>query len=358
MKCWLLASVLLSCQINRVGAAVEELHSSPGKYSIVASIPGPDGMWDYAAVDDNGHRMYLAQGQHISILDLNGSAGWTRISVTDAMWHGVLPLATRDLLVGTNGQAHALMVFDAQSRELVAAVTTGGGGKSKLSGSMARFAALADPDALVVDPQSGLVAAINGGSGEVALVDLDKKAVVGRVRVGGKLEFAVADGKGALYVNVQTAHEIAAIDLHALKVIRRIALAGCTEPKGLAYDAATDLLISGCDNGIAQFIIAKTAKVVARLPIGRGADAVIIDSRRRRAFVPSGEDAIVSIFDIEDPNRITLLQTLPTEKGTRLGAVDSQTGRLYLPSAKLGPPIPPRPWPSAVPGSFHVLVVN
>ena len=64
------------------------------------------------------------------------------------------------------------------------------------------------------------------------------------------------------------------------------------------------------------------------------------------------------IFDITDRHHIALLQTLSTEKSTRLGAVDVRTGRLYLPSAKLGPPIPPHPWPSAVPGSFHVLVVS
>jgi hypothetical protein len=98
--------------------------------------------------------------------------------------------------------------------------------------------------------------------------------------------------------------------------------------------------------------------VVASRRIGRGSDAVIIDTRRHRAFVPSGEDAELSIFDIEDARHIALIQTLPTEKGTRLGAVDVRSGLLYLPSATLGPPVPPRPWPSAVPGTFHLLVVS
>jgi hypothetical protein len=135
-------------------------------------------------------------------------------------------------------------------------------------------------------------------------------------------------------------------------------MTGCVEPKGLAYDPRTDLLISGCDNGIVKFIIARTGQLRASLKIGRGADAVMMDSARHRAFIASGDEAVLSIFDSEDPKRITLLQTLPTEIGTRLGAVDSRTGLVYLPSGKMAPPIAPRPWPSVRPGTFHVLVVG
>jgi len=30
---------------------------------------------------------------------------------------------------------------------------------------------------------------------------------------------------------------------------------------------------------------------------------------------------------------------------------------VYLPTAKFGPPVPPSPYPSAVPGTFEILVV-
>ncbi|HLQ14033.1 MAG TPA: hypothetical protein VK130_12430 [Steroidobacteraceae bacterium] len=50
------------------------------------------------------------------------------------------------------------------------------------------------------------------------------------------------------------------------------------------------------------------------------------------------------------------LQTLKTAPSARLGALDAITGRLYLPTAKLGPPKPPQPWPTVVPGTFAFLV--
>jgi hypothetical protein len=360
MKFGWLAGVLLAGQGCAAAAAAADTHAATADYSVVSRIPGPDGMWDYAAIDSDGRRLYLAQGEYISILTIDPQGGdpWVRLSVQGAVWHGVVPLDNRGLLLGTDGHAHALTLFNAQTRELSATVTTSNGPGSALSGKLAKFALLADPDALLIEPRSGLAAAVNGGSGEVAFIDLDRKAVVGRVQVGGKLEFAVADGNGRIFVNVQTAHEIAVIDVPAFTVVKRIPLAGCVEPKGLAYDPGTDLLISGCDNGVAKFVMAHSGRVVASRRIGRGADAVIIDAHRHRAFVPSGEDAVLSIFDIEDARHIALIQTLPTEKGTRLGAVDVRSGLLYLPSATLGPPVPPRPWPSAAPGTFHLLVVG
>lgn len=363
MKCRLpVAAAVLSLSAWVSNAAVSTAATKDvavaNRYAILASLPGPDGMWDYAAVNSADRRLYLAQTENISILDLGGPAAWTEIRVPGATWHGVVPLQSRGLLLATNGHAHAVVMFDARSGETFATVLTDPGHESALTGRMALFAGLADPDALVADAKSGLVAAVNGGSGEVVFLDVDRRAVVGRAHVGGKLEFAVADGKGSLYVNVQTAHEIAVIDTLAFKVTRRIPMPGCVEPKGLAYDPSTDLLISGCDNGIAKFIIAQTGEALASLRIGRGADAVMIDGGRHRAFVAGGDDALLSIFDIEDPKHIALLQTLITEKGTRLGAVDAQTGLLYLPSGKLGPPIAPRPWASVLPGSFHVLVVG
>jgi hypothetical protein len=362
MKCCLSlgAAVLMLSAVSN-DAASGNTAAAGNAYGILATISGPDGMWDYATVSN--HRLYLAQTENISILDLGASTAgapdaWTQIHVPGATWHGAVPSESRGLLLATNGQAHAVMMFDARTRETVATVPTNPGHPSALTGQMALFAGFADPDALVADPSSGLFAAVNGGSGEVVFIDVDRKAIVGRARVGGKLEFAVADGKGNLYVNVQNAHAIAVIDTHTFAVTRRLPMAGCVEPKGLGYDADTDLLISGCDNGIAKFILAQTGQAMASLKIGRGADAVTIDGGRHRAFIASGNDAVLSIFDIADPKHIALLQELSTEKGTRLGAVDAQTGLLYLPSGKLASPIAPRPWPSVLPGSFHLLVVG
>jgi DNA-binding beta-propeller fold protein YncE len=346
-------AVLIQCAAD---AAVTP--AATAAYGITASIPGPDGMWDDAAIDSQARHLFLAQSDKISMLDLTAGGSWTQMGVAGAMWHGVLPIESAGIVLGANGQSHALTVFDSKTGALAKAIPTSTGPRAKLSGKLARYAALADPDALAIDPKSGLIAAVNGGSGEVVLIDLATAKIIATVQVGGKLEFAVADGNGMLYVNVETGHEIAAIDVAQRKVVRRIAMKGCVEPKGLAYDAPSGVLVSACDNGVAKFMQARDGSELASLQVGRGADGVIVDEQRHRAFVPSGDDGTLSIFDLQDPRHITRTQVLPTQKGTRLGALNPRSGQLYLPSAQLGPPIAPFPWPSMVPGTFHVLIVS
>ncbi|MEA3150260.1 MAG: hypothetical protein QOD56_1199, partial [Gammaproteobacteria bacterium] len=97
--------------------------------------------------------------------------------------------------------------------------------------------------------------------------------------------------------------------------------------------------------------------VVASLAVGQGADAVMFDPKRRLAFVASGDNGKLSVVSVRSAKDVALIQTLDIPKGTRLGAVDVDSGRLYLPSAKFGPPKPPIPYPTVLPGSFEFLIV-
>ena len=65
----------------------------------------------------------------------------------------------------------------------------------------------------------------------------------------------------------------------------------------------------------------------------------------------------MSVIAVRSAVDIAVVQTVVTQKGTRLGAVDSASGRVYLPAAKFGPPVPPIPYPSVLPGTFEILVV-
>ena len=346
---YLAALAVLICAATTVVAA---------GYTLTGRINGPDGMWDYAEIDAASHRLYLAQTEQISMLDLTPGGIWSQIGQPGAMWHQVLPLPSRGLMLATNGAEHALAVYELNTHTLLTNIRTGSGASEALKGREAAYAVLSDPDALVLEPQSGLAAVVNGGSGDIVLVDLEHDVVVGTVHVGGKLEFAVVDGRGNLFVNVETTHAIAVIDVARRAVLRRIRLQGCEEPTGLAYDSAADLLVSVCGNGVVKFMSATSGKELASLKVGRGADEVLLDARRRRIFIPSAADARLHIFDIHDPHDVRETQTLMTEPGVRLGALDALSGNLYLPAARLGPPVAPRPWPSAVAGTFHVLVVT
>jgi len=202
--------------------------------------------------------------------------------------------------------------------------------------------------------------AINGESGLLVLIDVHQAKVVGTISIGGHPEFAVADGKGRVYVNVEgkKSSEIVAVDIASRKVVQKIPLKGCEGPTGLAYDQGNDLLISVCgDNGVTKFIHAANGHEAASIEVGKGADAVMFDPQRHVAFIPSAEKGTLSVIAVRSATDVAVVQTVTTQKGTRLGAVDTTSGRVYLPAAQFGPPVPPIPYPSVLPGTFEILVV-
>jgi hypothetical protein len=228
---------------------------------------------------------------------------------------------------------------------------TGGGG-------------LYEPDSLLWDAGAGVLLAVNHDNGSVVLIDAWRHAVIGRIEVGGVLEAIAADGDGRAFVNVSDRAAIAVIDVRLRRLIRQIPMRHCKEPTGLAFDRSDRLVVSVCSNGIAKFIDPDSGAQLASIPVGKGADGVMYDSRRKVVFIAGGDSGTLSVISMADRNRIQVTQSLKIPVGTRLGAVDEATGRLYLPSVtydfkaaplKLkGLPALPR----AVPGSFGLLVVE
>src|SRR5205085_11947911 len=142
-----------------------------------------------------------------------------------------------------------------------------------------------NPDGAVYDPATKLVFAMNHDGGDSTVIDPVAKKVVGTIPIGGDLEFAVADGQGKVFVNIEDKNQIAVIDSRAKKVLTRYNLKECDGPTGLAYDAADKYLIASCD-GTAKIIRADTGAEVATLTIDKQPDAVIFDAQRKLAFIP------------------------------------------------------------------------
>ena len=315
-------------------------------YSLTAHVPGSGGAWDYAVVDAPSGRLFLAQGG-VTAVDLKTNLVTTGL-VAGKITHGLASLGDGTLAVD-DSQSKVITIFDGLSGKILSTISTAN--DNPVNGMHAL-------DALVLEPKTGLLIAINGESGLLLLVDVKKSSVVGTVSVGGHPEFAAADGMGHMYINVNHAKssEIVAVDIASRKIVKRVPLDRCEEATGLAYDDADKLVLSVCGNGILKAFDTRAQRVVASIAVGRGADALMFDAMRRRAFVAGGDDGTLSVIAIRSNSDIALVQTLKTQTGTRLGAVDIDSGRVYLPSAKFGPPKPPIPYPTVLPGSFEFLV--
>jgi DNA-binding beta-propeller fold protein YncE len=319
-------------------ASAPALAEAP-RFVLAERIAGPDGGWDFAAVDPQQNRLFVARANGVTAVDL-ATKKVTDLLVEGAGVHGVLPLQNSAFAISTNGKSANAFLFDKASGKMEAVFPTG-----------------QSPDALLVEPKTGLVVIFNGKSHDATLVDVAAKKIVGTVAVGGKPEVGAADGTGRVFVNLEDKAEVAVIDVPAGKVVASHKLEGCEAPTGLALDSATGVLISACDNKVAKILDAATGRDLATLPIGKGPDGVLLDETRRRAFIPAG-DGTLTVLSLAASKDIAVVATVETARGAKTGAVDPATGNVYLPTAGFAPPEKEGARPKPVPGTFNILVVS
>lgn len=306
-------------------------------YAVTGKIAGPDGSWDYARVDPETHRLFVARSGSVTVIDLAGGgvSSWGEI----ARGHAVVPLPGNRLLV-TSGNDGTARFLDATTGKQIASVAVG-----------------KKADAAIFDAANARVFVMNADGGTVSVIDTAAMRVTKTITVKPALEYAALVG-GTLFINDEDANELEMVDVASGKAGTPIALPGCEGPTGLGYDERSNRLISVCANGKAVIVDAKTRKIVGMVDTGKGPDAVILDTARRLAFVPCGKDGVLDILSLDAPGGVARVGRVTTEVGARTGALDPATGAIYLPTAAFAAPATPGGRPTAVPGSFHVLVVK
>ena len=304
--------------------------------SVTKRIPGADGPWDITRVDSEHGRVLIGRGDGVMAIDL-GTGSVTAKLVPGARVHDIAVVPGAGVAVSSNGSTNSATVWDAATGAVRAEIKVG-----------------LKPDAIVYDKASNTVWVMTPDDGNATLIDPDTAKAVGTVTIGGSLEYAVTDGLGKLWVNVEDKNEIVEIDTVDRIVLRHIPLPGCDGPTGLALTKA-GTLIASCANGVAKSVAAASGKPFGDIAIGPSPDAVIYDAQRDRAYVPSGGDGTLTVIDTTAaaPKR---LEQIATQRGARTGAVDPATGNLYLPAARY--PNDGTPKPKPLPGSFEVLVVT
>jgi DNA-binding beta-propeller fold protein YncE len=316
--------------------------AAPGYHLLKTFAVGGDGGWDYLTLDPQTHRLYLSRSTHVVVVDATTGAPVGEIADTPGV-HGVALVPGTEIGYTSDGRSGNATMFDTRTLKAIKQVPVGEG-----------------PDAIVYDPASKRVFTMNGHGHDTTAIEAATGTVAGRVALGGKPEFAAADGRGHLFVNIEDTSEVVELDTAKLVVLARWPLAPGEGPSGMAIDAAHHRLFIGCHNKLMAVMNADTGKVIATLPIGAGVDANAFDPATGLAFASCG-DGSLTVARESSPDQFAVAETVTTERGARTMTLDPATGTVYLATAKFGPPPPPtperpHPWPSIVPGSFVVLV--
>jgi len=309
------------------------------------AAPAGKEYFDYITVDAPNRRVYLSHGSEVLVVNADTGAVIGKISGLQRD-HGIA--LVNDLGRGfiSDGDAGKVVVFDLKTLKTIGSVK-----------------AAEDADCIVYDPASKRIFTLNGDAATATAIDPKGQKLIGAVELGGKPEFAAADGNGTLYANLEDKNEVVAIDTQALKVKSRWPVAPAGSPVSMAMDRAHRRLFIGTrDPKMLVVMNADTGKVVQTLPISAGADATVYDPESGNVFVSTREGKI-HIFHADSPDLLSPVETVNTEVGAKTMGYDSKTHNLMADTADFGPaPAPtaekPHPSGAAVLGTLRLLVYS
>jgi YVTN family beta-propeller protein len=286
---------------------------SPVSYQVQQKIPLPGkGGWDYLTVDESARTLYVTHGTQVVVLNLDslqvvgsipGLSGVHGVALATDFGHGFV----------TSGQSDTVVVFDLKTWQKVADVKVG-----------------KKPDAIVYDPSTQRVFAMNGDSESSTVINAADNKIVGTVTLGGGPEFTIADGKGNVFVNLEDKSELLRIDAKSMKVTNRWPVAPCAAPSSMAFDPANSRLFLGCRSKVMAVVDSNTGKVVGSFPIGDKADASVFDKAGKIAFTSTGDGHIYG-FRQDSADSYTALPVIDTATGSKTMTMDQKTRALFVP---------------------------
>jgi len=325
--------------------AVTRSHASvpapgPSGYRLVKTVlvPGDEG-WDYVTVDADARRVYISHATHVVVMNADTYAIEGDIPDTQGV-HGIAIASDLGRGFVSDGRANTATIFDLKSLKTLGTVNTG-----------------TNPDAILYEPTTKRVFTMNGRSKDATAINAADGAVAGTLALGGKPEFAVADGKGGIFVNIEDTSELVHFDGQKLVVLHRWPLKPCESPSGLAFDAKNHRLFAGCENKMMAVVDSDSGKVIVTPAIGQGVDANGFDPATNYAFASCGEGTLTVVHE-DSPDKFTVVENVPTKKTARTMGLDTKTHNIFLPSAEFDPPAPGERRGKMKPGSFAILVVS
>jgi DNA-binding beta-propeller fold protein YncE len=314
----------------------------PTGYHLVKTIKvGGEGFWDYLSFDSPTRRLFISRGTKVIVVNVDSETIVGEIPDTPGV-HGIALVSDRGNGYTSNGMAGTISVFDLKTLQVI------GHAQAEMN-----------PDCIIYDSATKRVFAMNGRSGSATVLDVVTGMVVSTIQIGGKLEYAAADGNGHVYVNVENKSEEVELDSKNMTVMARWPLDPCKEPSGLAIDTKHRRLFAGCANRMMAVIDADSGKVIATPAIGAGVDADAFDPETGYAFASCGS-GLLSVIHEDSPDKFNVVEDVPTRQGARTMALDPKTHEVFLVTAQFAPPAAPtpenpRPRPSLQPNSFVVL---
>ncbi len=312
IKAALFVAAALAASLSQVSSyAAETRYAVLDRWTL-----GDASKWDYTDIDAVRHRLFISRGDRVQVLELPSGKQIGEIPGTKGV-HGVA--FAQDLKLGftSNGASSSVTVFDLDTLQIKQEIPSSG----------------INPDAILYEPGSHKLFVFNGKSNDVTLIDATSLKAIATIAASGRPEFAVSDGAGKVFFNIEDKSEMNVIDVATNQLVTKWPLKGCEEPTGLAIDTAHARLFSVCQNKIMVVTDAKTGRRIANVAIGEHPDAVIYDASTATIYSSNGDaGGSLTVIRQDDADRYSVIANVHTSKGAKTMAMDQVSKKIYLPT--------------------------
>lgn len=336
MKQLLALATILSASSPLMAATA----TNAAQYEVAARYPvSGAGHWDLLAVDSVHHHLFVSRGDRVQVVDTTSGKEVGTIAGTDGV-HGIAVGANGHGYT-TNGKSNSVTEFDLVTLQRVRDLPVNG--KS--------------PDAVLYDAGTHRLFVFNARSNNASVLDAASGKEVATIAFDGNPELAVADGRGHIFLNIESNAHLVELDAVSAKIVHEWKMDGCEEPSGIAMDAGHHRVFSTCQNKVLAVTNADNGHAVARVAIGEGPDGAAFDPATQSVLVPLGKSGALDVIHVEGGDRFRKTQSLPTQASARTIVLDDSDHRAYTVAAKFGPAPAGGGRPPMIDGSFSVLVL-
>jgi DNA-binding beta-propeller fold protein YncE len=326
-------AVLIAISVLSFAAVSKEPKAAPLRLLTSTQLPGIEGDFDHFAADVKNNRLFLAAEDHKSIEVFNLRTARHLRSITGfGTPHSILPLPESNRIFVVDGGAGEVKVLDAHTYAVTSSI--------KL---------LLDADSIAYDAPNKKLYVVNGGKDAkpktdyslISIIDTDSLKHVGDIKVASDhVEAMAIENSGPrIFVNVTGKNQIGVFDRDKKSLLTTWDVPDAEQNVPMAFDEANHRLLIATRKPPKMIVIdTDSGKPVTSLPASGRADDMKYDPTHKRVYVASGE-GFVNVYTEKDPNHFEVTGKVPTGPVGKIATYVPQLNRLYVAvSAKGGKP--------------------
>ena len=182
-------------------------------------------------------------------------------------------------------------------------------------------------DFLRIDSKRQRLLAAHEKDGTSDFIDLQKHALIGRLKVGAAVDTAMDPESTFYYISVQEEQRVAVVDAATLKEVKSIKVTGPTD--AIVYDPKNHMVYVTHDDGAEVWVIdPKAAKVVGTVAVPGVPEFMVYDESTDRIYLNIKNKDVVAVID---PTTNKVIAQWPTAPATLPHgmALDSGNHRIF-----------------------------